>query len=177
MRRTIVMVCAVVSYESMFFTVLAPLLPHLANRFHLSVAGAGLLNGAYAAGAFAAADSERAAREQDRRQGDHRFPGCCFSPRPASASAIAANVELVFIARLFQGCGCALAWTGGLAWLVAQVPRERRGESIGIALGAALVGALVGPAVGALADLIGTRATVFDVALAVLAGSCSRPGG
>ena len=31
MRRTVLLVCAVVSYESMFFTVLSPLLPHLAE--------------------------------------------------------------------------------------------------------------------------------------------------
>jgi MFS family permease len=61
------------------------------------------------------------------------------------------------IARLLQGLGSALSWSGALAWLVAGTPRERRGELLGAALGAAIFGALLGPTVGALADVVGPR--------------------
>ena len=139
----------------MFFTVLSPLLPHLAERFHLSVAGAGLLTGAYAAGAFAAALPSGLLVSRVGVKATTLL-GLLLLASASLAFAAAPDVELVFVARLAQGCGCALAWTGGLAWLVAQVPSERRGETIGVALAAALVGALVGPAVGALAGLVGT---------------------
>jgi MFS family permease len=168
MRRTVVMVCAVVSYESMFFTVLAPLLPHLADRYDLSVAGAGILNGAYAAGAFAAAIPSGLLASRIGVKAT-TLGGLVLLATASLGFALAADVELLFVARLAQGCGCALAWTGGLAWLVGQVPRERRGETIGIALGAALVGALVGPALGALAELVGTRPVFVGLAVPGLA--------
>src|SRR5215470_18252917 len=63
-------------------------------------------------------------------------------------------------ARFVQGCGSGFTWAGSFAWLLAAVPRERRGEVIGTAMGAAVFGALFGPVVGAVAALIG-RATVF----------------
>ena len=163
-RRTLVLVCAVVAYESVFFTVLSPLLPHLADRFDLSVAGAGILSGAYAAGAFAAAIPSGLLVSRIGVKAT-TLSGLVLLATASLGFAIAADVELVFVARLAQGCGCALAWTGGLAWLVSQAPRERRGESIGIALAAALVGALVGPALGALADLVGTRAVFLGLAV------------
>jgi predicted MFS family arabinose efflux permease len=163
-RRTLVLVCAVVAYESVFFTVLSPLLPQLADRFHLSVAGAGLLSGAYAAGAFAAAIPSGLLVSRIGLKAT-TLGGLALLATASLGFGLAADAELVFVARLAQGCGCALAWTGGLAWLVSLAPRDRRGESIGIALGGALVGAFLGPAVGALADLVGTR-TVF-LALAV----------
>ena len=62
--------------------------------------------------------------------------------------------------------GSALAWTGGLAWLVAAAPRGRRGELIGIAMGAAVAGALLGPVLGGVASLTGP-APAFAVVAAV----------
>ena len=163
-RRTLVLVSAVVCYETMFFTLLSPLLPHFTHRFHLSLAGAGALTGAYAAGAFAAALPSGLVVSRIGVKAT-TLGGLVLLAVASLAFGIAPDVEWVFAARVAQGCGCALAWTGGLAWLVSQVPRERRGESIGIALGAAVGGALIGPAVGALADLVGTRAVFVALAL------------
>ncbi len=69
------------------------------------------------------------------------------------------------LARLGQGVGAALAWTGALAWLVAEGPRERRGELLGLTTAAAAGGALLGPAVGAIATVVGTRLTFAAVAV------------
>ncbi|MGH3130908.1 MAG: MFS transporter, partial [Gaiellaceae bacterium] len=70
------------------------------------------------------------------------------------------------IARLIQGLGSSLSWSGALAWLVAGTPRERRGEMLGTALGAAIFGALLGPAVGASADVAGPEFAFIGIAIA-----------
>src|SRR6266508_4505521 len=66
---------------------------------------------------------------------------------------LAESAWVLYAARFGQGVGSSLAWTGGLAWLVAAAPRGRRGELIGIAMGAAVAGALLGPVLGGVASL------------------------
>jgi MFS family permease len=76
-----------------------------------------------------------------------------------SASLVFGLVDataLLIAARFLQGAGAAAVWAGGLAWIVAVAPRERRVEAIGTAIGAAIAGALGGPVIGALADSLGT---------------------
>jgi DHA1 family solute carrier family 18 vesicular amine transporter 1/2 len=162
-RRTLILVCAIVCYETMFFTVLAPLLPHFEQRFGLSVAGSGVLTATYAAGALVGAVPSGLLVTRIGIKATV-LGGLVLLASASIAFGLAPDAPLVFVARLAQGCGCALAWTGGLAWLVAQTPEDRRGEAIGVAFGAAVAGALLGPALGALADFAGTR-SVF-VALA-----------
>ena len=55
MRRLLLLVCAIVLADTMLYAALAPLLPHYADEFGLSKGEAGLLVGAYAAGALVAA--------------------------------------------------------------------------------------------------------------------------
>ena len=52
MRRLLLLVCALVWVDTMLYAALTPLLPHFTHALHLSKAGAGLLVGAYAAGAL-----------------------------------------------------------------------------------------------------------------------------
>ena len=52
MRRLLVLVSVVVFVDAMLFGALAPLIPGYADEFDLSKGGAGVLVGAYAAGAF-----------------------------------------------------------------------------------------------------------------------------
>jgi MFS family permease len=73
------------------------------------------------------------------------------------------NVVLLDAARFAQGAGGGGLWAGGMAWLIAAAPRDRRAELMGSALGAAIFGALLGPALGAAASVAGTEATFSAV--------------
>jgi MFS family permease len=168
LRRTLVIVGGIVCFETVLFSILGPLLPQLADRFALSKTAAGALVAMYAAGAFLGA-----------------FPGGIAAARlGAKATALGGLLLLggasvlfgfspgagwLFVARLLQGVGCAFAWTGGLAWLLARTPVERRGRVVGAALAAAVAGALLGPALGGLAGSIGTRAVFAGLAVPALA--------
>ena len=50
--------------------------------------------------------------------------------------------------RFLQGAGCGFIWGGGLTWVIAVAPRERRGEMLGSVIGAAIFGTLLGPILG-----------------------------
>ncbi len=163
MRRLLLLVSAIVLVESAFFSALVPLLPYYEDEVGLSKQGAGLLTAIYAAGAIAGA-----------------IPGGAIAARLGVKAAvllglavmIAASVAFGFadsvltlnLARFAQGVGSALAWTGGLAWLIAAAPRERRGELIGVAMGSAVAGALVGPILGWVATEVGTEPAFVAVA-------------
>jgi MFS family permease len=164
MRRTLVLVSAIVCFEAVFFTLLAPLLPRFSQRFDLSVAQAGLLTAAYAAGALVAALPSGLLVTRIGVKAT-TLSGLTLLSAASVAFGLAPDATAIFVARIAQGCGCSLAWTGGLAWLVSQAPKERRGEVIGVALGAAIAGSLLGPAIGALASIAGP-APIF-IALAV----------
>jgi MFS family permease len=166
LRRTLVVVSAIVCFETVLFSILGPLLPHLADRFGLSKTAAGALVAMYAAGAFLGAVPSGlvAARIGAKATA---LGGLVLLGGASILFGIAPNAAWLFVGRLLQGIACALAWTGGFAWLLAHTPSERRGGIVGVALAAAVAGALLGPAFGALAASIGTD-TIF-VSLAVLA--------
>ena len=73
------------------------------------------------------------------------------------------------IARLVEGIGGACSWSGGLAWIVAEAPADRRGALIGSALGAAIAGALFGPLIGTAASVVG-RGAAFSGVVVVATG-------
>jgi MFS family permease len=167
MRRLLVLVSAIVLVESTFFSVLAPLLPHYADEFGLSTTALGILSGAYAAGALAAAlPSGLAAMRLGVRP--TVLSGLAIIVATSIAFGLADSAWVLYAARFGQGVGSALAWTGGLAWLIATAPRARRGELIGIAMGAAVVGALLGPVLGGAASVTGTGPAFTFVAVASL---------
>ncbi|MCW3015460.1 MAG: transporter [Solirubrobacterales bacterium] len=172
-RRLISLVCAIVLVDTMFYAVVAPLLPTLTDELNLSKAAAGLLAAAYPAGTLLGS-----------------LPGGLLAarlgPRPtvliglgllASSTLVfglAHDIVLLDAARFVQGIGGACSWAGALAWLIAEAPPERRGELIGTALGWAIGGSLFGPVLGALAEatapeLVFSSVVVFAGALAVWA--------
>jgi MFS family permease len=162
-RRLLLLVCAIVLADTMLYAALVPLLPHYADEFGLSKGEAGLLVGAYAAGAFVAAlpAGLAAARFGPRRT---VLAGLVLMLLASLAFGFAGSASALGIARFAQGVGSALSWTGGLSWLVAGTPRDRRGEMIGAAMGAAIFGALLGPAIGAAAERLGTEVVFSAIA-------------
>jgi MFS family permease len=166
-QKLLLLVGPVLLIETMFFTAVAPLLPHYEETLGLSKLQAGILVGSYGAGCFAGA-----------------IPGGVFASRVgvrptmlvgltllgtlSVVFAFATSIWLLDAARFGQGVGAALAWTGGLSWLVMEGSRERRGELIGIATAAAAAGALLGPALGGVASVVGTRPTFAAAALPAL---------
>jgi predicted MFS family arabinose efflux permease len=162
-RRLLVLVCAVVGVETIFFAALTPLLPKLEREFHLSTTGVGVLGGAYPAGGTIGALggawlTTRAGVRTTTVVGMALLAVCC------AGFGFADRVWLLDALRFAQGTGAAIAWTGALAWLAAAAPPERRGELLGIALGAAVSGALLGPLVGGAADLVGRPLAFATVA-------------
>jgi MFS family permease len=164
MRRLLALVAALGGGATMLYAALTPLLPHFADTLHLSKAGAGVLVGAYAAGALVGGlpGGFAAARLGARRA---VLVGLTLMGLSSLGFAFAHGFWPLSAARFLQGAGSAFTWAGSFAWLLAAAPRGRRGELIGTAMGAAVFGALFGPAVGAAAALAG-RAPVF----AALAG-------
>src|SRR5947209_7579825 len=150
MRRLLLLVSALVWVDTMLFAALTPLLPHFAKSLHLSKTGAGVLVGAYAAGALVGGlpGGAAAARLGARRA---VLVGLTLLGLASLGFAFADSFGALAAARFLQGCAGAFTWAGAFAWLLAAAPRERRGELIGTAMGAAVFGALFGPAVGAAA--------------------------
>ena len=164
LRRLTLLVGAIVLVDTMFFAAITPLLPDYVDRLDLSKAGAGVLGASYAVGALVGSlpGGWLAARWGVR-------PTVLLGLFVLGVSSIvfgfADSVWLLDAARFAQGAGGGALWAGGLAWLIAAAPRDRRAELMGTALGAAIFGVLLGPALGALASVAGTEATFGGVAL------------
>jgi MFS family permease len=170
-RRLLPLVCVVVFVETMLYSALVPLLPGYTHEFGLSKSAAGLLVGAYAAGAVLGAlpGGIAAARYGPRRA---LLMGLLLMGVSSLAFGFAGDAWTLGGARLAQGLGGSLAWAGALTWLIAGTPRTRRGEMLGTAIGSAIFGALLGPAIGALAHQVGPRPVFVGLAAlsAILAG-------
>jgi MFS family permease len=153
-RRLVLLVSAIVFADTVLYAALTPLLPDFADRFDLSKTGAGLLVGAYAAGALAGGipGGLTAARFGPRRA---VLGGLVLVAVASIGFAFAPTAWTLGLARLAQGLGSAFTWAGAFTWLLARTPRARRGEMIGTALGAAIFGALFGPVLGGIASVIG----------------------
>jgi MFS family permease len=168
MRRLFPLVAAVILVDTMFYAAITPLLPEYADDLGLSKTSAGLLSASYAAGTLLAAlpAGFLAARIGFRSV---MILGLGLIGVSSVAFAFAGSVVVLDLARFAEGVGGACAWTGGLAWLLAAAPADRRGEVIGAALAAAIFGILLGPVIGGIATVIGPEIAFCAVA-AVAAG-------
>jgi len=169
-RRLLVLLSAVVAVDTMFYTALAPLLPHFTERYDLSKTGAGVLFAVYGAGVLAAAIPGGIAASRFGPKRAVLF-GVVVTAVATLGFALADSALMLSVARLVQGFGSAFSWAGALAWLVAAGPAGRRGALIGTAMGAAVFGALLGPALGALATVAGVRPTFIGISTVGL-GMC-----
>jgi MFS family permease len=162
-RRLLFLVCLVVFVETMLYSALVPLLPGYTHEFGLSKTAAGLLVGAYAAGAVIGAlpGGIAAARYGPRRA---LLIGLVLVAVSSLGFGFADDAWTLGAARLAQGLGGSLAWAGSLTWLIVATSRSRRGELLGTAIGSAIFGALLGPAVGALAHQVGERLVFIGLA-------------
>jgi len=157
-RRLLALVSAIIFVDAMLFTAFTPLIPGYADEFDLSKSGAGLLVGAFGAGALLGGvpGGIVAAKYGPKRAviGGLLLLGvACF------AFAGADNAVALGAARFVQGLSSTTTWAGALAWIAVVAPREQRGEVIGTAFGAAVFGALLGPMFGGVAELVGIRAS------------------
>lgn len=173
MRRLLLVVSLVVLVDTMLFAALGPLLPKYADAYGLSKSGAGFLVAVYAVGVLVGALPAGLASARLGRRAT-TVAGLALMGVASVGFAFAADEWTLGVSRLVQGVGSAFSWSGGLAWLVALTPRQRRGEMLGTALGAAIFGAMLGPALGGAAALVGEEPTfvavgVVNVLLALVA--------
>ena len=170
-RRLVLLVGAVVFVDTMFYAAIAPLLPELARAFRLSKLSAGVMTASYPLGMLLASipGGVLAARAGPRFT---VCTGLALLAASTLAFGLLDSVVLLDLARLVEGVGGAFSWAGGLAWIIAEAPADRRGGLMGAALGAAIGGALFGPVIGTLASTVG-RAPAFSgvvvVSLALIA--------
>ncbi len=179
LRRLLLFVGAVVFVDTMFFAALTPLLPHYADRFELSKVGAGVLAGAYPAGAFVGGVPSGIAAVRFGARST-AMAGLVLLAATTVLFGFANSLYLLDGARFVQGVASALAWTAGLSWLVSAAPSDRRGRLIGTATAFAIVGALFGPVLGGFASLVGTRVgfgivAALELALVALALTLAGP--
>jgi MFS family permease len=167
-RRLVLLLSAIVAVDTMFYTALAPLLPHFATRYGLGKGGAGALAAMYAAGVLGASvpGGMAASRLGPRRAA---LLGIALTALASLGFGLADDKWTLSAARLAQGIGSAFSWAGALAWLVAAAPANRRGTLIGTTMGAAVFGALLGPVLGAVATVAGVRPTFIGVSIVGLA--------
>ncbi len=181
MRRLLALVSSIIFVDALLFTALTPLVPSYADEFELSKTGAGLLVGAYGAGALFGGipGGLAAARWGPKRE---VVASLLLLAVASFAFATADSAVALGAARFVQGIGSTATWAGALAWISVEAPRERRGEVIGTTFGIAIFGAVLGPVFGGLAEyagiglsfgLVGVVTLVF-AGLATLAQS-SRP--
>jgi MFS family permease len=151
-RRLVFLASAIVLVDTMFYAVVAPLLPHYVDELGLSHGGAGILAAAYPAGTLLGSLPAGliAARFGPRRTVLVALALLCAS---SLAFGFARHAAVLDIARFVQGIAGACSWAGALSWLVGSAPAAQRGQMIGTALGAAVAGGLLGPVVGGIAEL------------------------
>ena len=168
MRRLLALVSAIIFVDALLFTALTPLVPSYADEFDLSKTGAGLLVGAYGAGALFGGipGGLAAARWGPKRE----VVGALLLLAVASfAFATADSAVALGFARFVQGIASTATWAGALAWISVEAPRERRGEVIGTTFGVAIFGAVLGPVFGGVAEYAGIGLSFGFVGVVTLA--------
>jgi len=168
MRRLFLLVAAVVLVDTMFFSAIAPLLPHYSDELDLTKTGAGVLTASYPVGTLAGSlpGGWLAARWGVKPT---LLMGIGLLGVASLVFAFANHIVLLDAARFVQGFGGAFMWTAGMAWLVLATPPQRRGELIGSAFAAPAIGVLLGPVLGGAATEVGDE-VVFSAVAAVAAG-------
>jgi predicted MFS family arabinose efflux permease len=164
-RRLVVVIGAVVFVDTLFYAVLAPLLPGLLHDLHMSKLSAGVMTAAYPAGTLIGAlpGGVLAARAGPRFT---VWTGLALLACSTLAFAVLHSAVALDTARFVEGLGGSCSWAGGIAWLVVETSPQRRGEVMGRALAAAIGGSLFGPVIGTVATATGRPAAFAAIAAA-----------
>jgi DHA1 family solute carrier family 18 vesicular amine transporter 1/2 len=170
-RRLLVLVSSIVFVDAMLFTAITPLVPGYVEQFDLTKTQAGLLVGAFGAGAVLGGIPGGIATA---RFGPKRAVvlGLVLLAVASLAFASAGSALALGAARFVQGVSSTATWAGALGWIALASPRGKRGAAIGVVFGIAVLGAVLGPVFGGIADIAGIRgsfAAVGGVALAFAA--------
>ena len=165
---TVVLIRTLLMFEASLYSAVTPVLPHYAHAFGASKPAVGLLAAAYPAGMLPGAlvGGWIATRAGVRRT---TLVGLFVFAVAITGFGFGANIATLDLLRFVQGAACGCLWGGGLTWVIAVAPRERRGEVFGSVIGAAIFGTLLGPVLGTLAVAIGTQ-IVFSLVGAVSLG-------
>lgn len=179
MRKLGPILAVVLFVDAALFGALIPLLPELRDDLDLDKTGAGLLFGAFGAGALVAGVP---AGLLVQRIGPRRtvVAGLAVLSASSLAFALAGDPVTLGLARFAQGVSSVTTWSGGLAWIAVATPRERRGQALGTAYGIAVFGFVTGPVIGAAARETSIGAVFGAVCglaavLAVVMHTCEEP--
>jgi len=176
-RRTIVLIRVLLGFESVLYSVVTPVLPHYAHEFAASKTAIGVLAASYPAGMLPGAllGGWIATRGGVRRT---TVFGLLLFTVSIVAFGFGSDIAELDVLRFVQGIACGCIWGGGLAWVIAIAPRDRRGEMVGSVLASAVFGTLIGPLLGTVAVAAGTEvvfACVGGVSLALMAWTLEHP--
>ena len=166
--RIVLLISVLLGFEALMYSTVAPLLPHYAHEFGASKPAVGVLAATYPAGMIPGSllggwIATRAGVRLTTVVGLFMFT---VSIIPFGFATGMATLDLL---RFVQGAACGCIWSGGLAWVIALVRRERRGQVLGSVMAAAVFGTLLGPIVGTLAVAVGTEIVFTGVGAASLA--------
>jgi MFS family permease len=176
-RRTVTLIRALLGFESVLYSVLTPILPHYAHVFGASKPAIGLLTASYPAGMLPGSllGGWIATRTGVRRT---TVTGLLLFTGSIVAFGFGSEIAVLDGLRFVQGIACGCIWGGGLAWVIAISPRDRRGEMLGSVFAAAIFGTLIGPVLGTMAVAAGTGvvfACVGGVSLLLTAWTLQHP--
>ena len=167
-RRLIRLIRVLLLFESAMYSAVTPVLPHYQHVLHASKPAIGLLAAGYPAGLLPGAllGGWLAARHGVRRT---TLAGLIGFGLAIAGFGLVTALPALDALRVVQGLFCGLIWGGGLTWVIAAEPVERRGAVIGSVIGAATFGTLLGPVLGTVAVTAGTG-PVFSATGAVALG-------
>jgi predicted MFS family arabinose efflux permease len=167
-RRIVVLIGALLLFESSMYSALTPVLPHYQHLLHASKPAVGLLAASYPAGIIPGSilGGWVATRGGVRRT---TLVGLLLFSVSIAAFGFGSDAVTLDALRFAQGIACGCIWGGGLTWVIVIAPRERRGQVLGSVFAAAIFGTLLGPVLGTLAVAAGTG-PVFTLVGAIALG-------
>jgi MFS family permease len=159
----VLLIGVLLGFESVLYSVVTPVLPHYAHEFGASKPAIGLLAAAYPAGMLPGSllGGWIATKAGVRRT---TVVGLLLFTGAIAVFGFGSSIGVLDALRFVQGIACGCIWGGGLAWVIAIVPRTQRNQVLGSVLASAIFGTLIGPILGTLAVAIGTGVVFVCVA-------------